>query len=76
MYNIDYKNNIDYQEIVDEFKTEYKVRAFEIIKEKVVETFLLNESKTIDEYNLNRNWGAKELTQDEYNLLKEVLEDE
>ncbi len=83
---IDYKHNVEYQEIVDEFKTEYKVRALEIIKEKNVDTALLKHCKSHTEYNVEiaeHNdklkihqdwWHRKELTQDECNLLKEVFE--
>ena len=50
------------------------LKALEIIKGKKVEMALFNDSKTVEDYNHNRNWGANELTQEEFNLLKEVLE--
>ena len=53
---------------------EKSLKALEIIKEKNVEMALFNDSKTVEDYNHNRNWGAKELTEEEFNLLKEVLE--
>ena len=53
-----------------------KEEAFEIIKEKDVHIFWLKESETLEEYNkelLKRKMVDRLLTQEEYDLLKEVL---
>lgn len=55
---------------------ERKVKAFDTIKEKQVDVYILLKTKSLDEYN---EWyvGIQDnfmpLTQDEYDLLKEVL---
>lgn len=55
-------------------QVEKSLKALEIINEKRVEMALFNDSKTVEDYNHNRNWGAEELTEEEFNLLKAVLE--
>lgn len=53
-----------------------KLKAFDIIKEKQVDVYILLKTKSLDEYN---EWyvGIQDdfmpLTQDEYELLREVL---
>lgn len=52
-------------------------KALKIIFKKNVEMALFNDSKTAEDYNHNRNWGAKELTQEEFDLIKkEVLKND
>lgn len=58
-----------------EFDKEYFykcVKTLKIIKEKNVCILDLKKTKTLKEYNCCREW-KEELTQEEYNLLKEVL---
>jgi len=52
-----------------------KLKALEIIKEKGVNIYLLNETDNVEEYNelIKSHYGMKQLTQEEYDLLKEVL---
>jgi hypothetical protein len=56
-------------------ETQKKLKAFEIIKEKEVDVRGINVSSAANEYN---NWFSKrlknDLTQEEYDLLKEVLQ--
>ena len=54
-------------------KAQEQEKVLEIIKKKNVEMALFNDSKTVEDYNFNRNWGAKELTQQEFDLLKEMI---
>ena len=61
-------------------KADYKViekslKALEIIKQKEVDIHDLLISKTVEQYNSYTHWlGCKgNLTEEEYNLLKEVL---
>lgn len=49
-----------------------KLRALETIKNKNVCVHDLKKSETLEEYNGCREW-EEELTQEEFNLLKEVL---
>ena len=64
----------DYKIIKQElFKAQEQEKVLEIIKEKEVEMALFNDSKTVEDYNRNRNWGAKELTKEEFILLKRYL---
>ena len=49
-----------------------RLKAFEIINKKNVCIHDLKKSKTLKEYNGCREW-KEELTQEEYDLLKEVL---
>lgn len=52
-------------------------KALEIIKEKDVDIYILNCCKTVNEYNFKTVHiigETRELTQEEFNLLKEVLE--
>ena len=56
--------------------TQNKLKALEIIKKKDVHIFWLKESETLEEYNkelLKRSMVDRLLTQEEYDLLKEVL---
>lgn len=68
----------------DEWKDEIEkeLKALEIIKEKRVDVDCLMDCFPYDgfisttgrfEYNRSLTWGEKELTQEEYDLLKEVL---
>ena len=52
---------------------ERELKAFEIIKAKKVETYHLSRCKTLIEYNSAWDIGGMDLTQDEFDLLKEVL---
>ena len=53
---------------------EKELKALEIIKAKKVETYHLSRCKTLIEYNSAWDIGGMDLTQDEFDLLKEVLE--
>ena len=60
-----------------------QAKAFDVIKEKDVVVSKIRESKNVDEYNdfVIQFWGyslsvGKLLTQEEFDLLKEVLEDD
>lgn len=82
------KNVYDYKEIIEEVqrdintikqalnKAQEQEKVLEIIFEKGVEMALFNDSKTVEDYNRNRNWGAKELTQEEFDTLKRWIENE
>lgn len=62
----------DLDELADKIVKVKKV--LEIIKNKNVNTFGIKHSKDIHEYNLTfASNGKEQLTQDEYELLKEVL---
>ena len=52
---------------------EKELKAFEIIKAKKVETYHLSRCKTLIQYNSAWDIGGMDLTQDEFDLLKEVL---
>ena len=52
---------------------EKELKALEIIKEKAVSTAILIQSTNVKEYNYCKNLLAFDLTQEEYDLLKEVL---
>jgi hypothetical protein len=54
-------------------RIEKELKAFEIIKDKKVETYHLSRCKTLIEYNSAWDIGGMDLTQDEFDLLKEVL---
>ena len=54
-------------------KAEKEHKALEIIKDKWVNMAVLTHSKTVEEYN-NNAYTAYNLTNEEFNLLKEVLE--
>ena len=59
----------------EEIKKE--LQAFEIVKEKRVDLLQLDYSETVDDYNeymLRVGGGYYTLTEEEFNLLKEVLE--
>jgi len=79
---IELDEDTDYWEIRNAHKTvenallkaQEEHKALEIIKENKIEMALFNDSKTVEDYNHNRNWGANELTEEEFNLLKEWLE--
>lgn len=66
MYKGEYKGNP--LPTLKQYKEQEKV--LEILFKKNVEMNLLNNSNTLDEYNSNRNWGAKYLTKEEFELLK------
>ena len=51
----------------------HEVKALEIIKNKNVMMHWLKVSKSLEHYNSALNKFAEELTQEEYDLLKEVL---
>lgn len=57
---------------------EKELKALEIIKEKEVAVFVINDTSNFDEYNIRLlAYGTnQELTQEEYDLLKEVLQDD
>ena len=56
-------------------QVEKSLKALEIIKEKNVDIFLLKVASSVEHYNCNLVKPLeKELTQEEFNLLKEVLE--
>jgi hypothetical protein len=60
----------------DYFAIEKELKALEIIKEKDVHIVWLKESKTLEAYNKElekRRMFDRLLTQEEFNLLKEVL---
>lgn len=66
----------NYKEIkITNLEDEEKVKAFDIIKKKEVAVFFLNKSKDVNDYNHTlKTYGTnQELSQDEYDLLKEVL---
>ena len=83
------KNYNELQNKYDELETEYldqqrsmlkydevkekKFKALEIIKEKEVVIPILLRSNILDEYNNNPMFVSKKLSQEEYDLLKEVL---
>lgn len=52
---------------------ETALKALEIIKEKEVVISILIRSNTLDEYNNNPMFVSKLLTQEEYDILKEIL---
>lgn len=52
---------------------EKSLQALEIIDSKRVDTHWLKVCNSLDEYNDNRDEWEIELTQEEYDLLKEVL---
>lgn len=55
---------------------EKSLKALEIIKEKDVDIYILRKCKTVDEYNskiVHIVGEIRELTEDEFNLLKETL---
>lgn len=53
-------------------------QAVDILKDKRIQTRFLEESKNVDEYNkwVSNLMNIRELTQEEYELLKEVLGNE
>ena len=53
--------------------TENKLKALEIIKNKRVNILWFIICNNINEYNNNVHWENAQLTQEEFNLLKEVL---
>lgn len=54
-------------------ETQKKLKALEIIKDKRVNVSLLSCSEWLDFYNQEIAYKEKELTQEEFDLLKEVL---
>lgn len=60
-----------FKEYINE--TEKSLKALEIIKEKSVDVQLLKNSKNVNEYNWYVHTKDRALTQEEYDLLKEVL---
>lgn len=66
------KQMYDYfKECLNEIKK--KLKALEIIKEKRVLTYLIENGMSLDEYNSHCDEIVLALTQEEYDLLKEVL---
>ena len=64
----------EYFKASEEYKTiEKELKAFEIIKTKKVETYHLSRCKTLIEYNSAWDICGMDLTQDEFDLLKEVM---
>lgn len=68
---------IDYESLQEDFDKHYersykKLRALDIINNKEIDIALFKECPNIEEYN---NWCSNKaaLTQEEYDLLKEVL---
>lgn len=57
--------------LVDNYETQTK--ALEIIKNKRVDAQLLKDSKNLNEYNWCAHTKDRALTQEKYELLKEVL---
>lgn len=68
--------NINYELVREKQKNDKELKALEIIKEKQVDVYILLKTKSLDEYN---EWyvGIQDdfipLTQEEYDLLKEIL---
>ena len=60
-----------YKEDFNQVRKELK--ALEIIKEKTVDIWLIQNKKTLKQYNSMVD-ESRQLTQEEFNLLKEVLE--
>lgn len=58
--------------IEDRIKAKSKIKALEIIKEKEVDIYLLKVASSVKHYNNAQDF--KQLTEEEFNLLKEVLE--
>lgn len=54
-------------------QVEKTLNAFEIIKEKTVSIFQLSCCKNVNEYNDLKFIVSEKLTEEEFNLLKEVL---
>lgn len=52
---------------------EKSLKALEIIKNKTVDIWLIQNKKTLKEYNSMVDYSRK-LTEEEFNILKEVLE--
>lgn len=52
---------------------EKSIKALEIIKKKTVDIWLIQNKKTLKQYNLLVD-ESRQLTKEEFNLLKEVLE--
>ena len=73
---VDYRSNDkanDYETIKQALlKAEKELKALEIIKEKLVDVFKLYNCKTVEEYN-QAQYRDCMLTEEEFNLLKEVL---
>ena len=67
-WKLTHKGNINYYNIAQK-----ELEAFEIIKNKKVETYHLSRCKTLIEYNSAWDICGMELTQEEFDLLKEVL---
>ena len=70
---ITYAEVHEHNKIVDELAepVEEVLNAFEIIKVKIVDIFLIKQCQTCDDY--NRNSGGAELTEEEFDLLKKTL---
>ena len=63
------------KQYVDELKlVENKLKALEIIKEKNVDVHWIKIINELEAYNEDKNSWEKELTEEEFSLLKEVLE--
>jgi hypothetical protein len=64
----------NYKEVkVTNLEDEKKLKALEIVKEKKVDVQMLIDRKNLNEYNWCVHEQSRALTQEEYDLLKEVL---
>ena len=71
---IELDEDVDFWEIRNaHLLVEKSLKALEIIKEKNVDIWLIQNKKTLKQYNSMVDESRK-LTQEEFNLLKEVLE--
>ena len=61
----------DYEHLKNALHKEKEI--LKIIKEKYVNIDLLTEVDTLEEYNSKVSWSAFKLTQEEFDLLKEVV---
>jgi thiamine monophosphate synthase len=76
------KNGVRFLEFRDDDERldtiEKELKALEIIKEKDVDIYIFQRCETVDKYNsrvIHIVGETRELTQEEYDLLKEVLND-
>ena len=67
--NVNYATEIE-KVVDDRIKAKHKIKALEIIKEKLVDVFKLYTCKTVEEYNQAQYRDCK-LTEEEFNILKE-----
>lgn len=79
MYNELQVNETDEFDIVQQalLKSQEQEKVLKIIKEKNVDIIMIRMSETLDKYNrmiYKDNFNRKELTQEEFDILKEELE--